>query len=196
MNRLFLNSVGLNTKDGAKQIKHSMEVQGVTDLSEQKIFVVSYTPYGADDFIVKNCIEILGFQPQNIFLSKDGIPKADINYVYVTEGNVFQVLNYMRENELVDYIQKLILNKGQTDYIGSSAGAMIAGKDIYFGLDFDKNNVGMTDFKALNLFDGTIIPHYEKENLEMYKSNTEEEILNSYENIYCVSNEAVFVLII
>lgn len=152
--------------------------------------------YGVDDFIVKNCIEILGFQPQNIFLSKDGIPEADINYVYVTEGNVFQVLNYMKENELVDYIQKLILNKGQTDYIGSSAGAMIAGKDIYFGLDFDKNNVGMTDFKALNLFDGTIIPHYEEENLEMYKSNTEEEILNSYENIYCVNNENVFVLTI
>lgn len=147
MSRLFLNSMGLNTKDGAKQIKHSMEVQGVTNLSDQKIFVVLYTPYGVDDFIVKNCIEILGFQPQNIFLSKDGIPEADINYVYVTEGNVFQVLNYMKENELVDYIQKLILNKGQTDYIGSSAGAMIAGKDIYFGLDFDKNNVGMTDFK-------------------------------------------------
>ena len=52
----------------------------------------------------------------------------------------------------------------------------------------------MTDFKALNLFDGTIIPHYEEENLEMYKSNTEEEILNSYENIHCVSNENVLVL--
>ena len=74
MSRLFLNSMGLNTKDGAKQIKHSMEVQGVTNLSDQKIFVVLYTPYGVDDFIVKNCIEILGFQPQNIFLSKDGIP--------------------------------------------------------------------------------------------------------------------------
>lgn len=36
MSRLFLNSMGLNTKDGAKQIKHSMEVQGVTDLSDQK----------------------------------------------------------------------------------------------------------------------------------------------------------------
>lgn len=194
MSRLFLNSMGLNTKDGAKQIKHSMEVQGVTDLSDQKIFVVSYTPYGVDDLIVKNCIEILDFQSKNIFLSKDGIPETDIDYVYVTEGNVFQVLNYMRENELVDYIQNLILNDDQTDYIGSSAGAMIAGKDIYLGLDFDKNNVGMTDFKALNLFDGTIIPHYEEENLEMYKSNTEEEILNRYENIYCVSNEDILVL--
>lgn len=34
MSRLFLNSMGLNTKDGARQIKHSMEVQGVTDLSD------------------------------------------------------------------------------------------------------------------------------------------------------------------
>ena len=81
MSRLFLNSMGLNTKDGAKQIKHSMEVQGVTDLSDQKIFVVSYTPYGVDDLIVKNCIEILGFQSKNIFLSEDGIPETDINYV-------------------------------------------------------------------------------------------------------------------
>ena len=41
MSRLFFNSMGLNTKDGAQQIKQSMEVQGVTDLSDQKIFVVS-----------------------------------------------------------------------------------------------------------------------------------------------------------
>ena len=100
----------------------------------------------------------------------------------------------MRENELVDYIQKLILNKDQADYIGSSAGAMIAGKDIYLGLDFDKNNVGMIDFTALNLFDGTIIPHYEKENLEMYKRNTEEKILNRYEDIYCVNDVDVLVV--
>lgn len=194
MSRLFLNSIGLNTKDGAKQIKNSMKVQGITDLSDQKIFVVLYTPYGVDDLIVKNCIEILGFQSQNIFLSKDGVPEADINYVYVTEGNVFQVLNYMRENQLVDYIQNLILNNDHTDYIGSSAGAMIAGKDIYLGLDFDKNNVRMIDFTSLNLFDGTIIPHYEKENLEMYKRNTEEKILNRYEDIYCVNDDEVLVI--
>lgn len=194
MGKLFLNSMGLNTKDGAEQIRHAFEIHGMTDLEEKKIFIVSYDQYGLNDWIIKNCIEVLGFQQQNIFLSRDGIPQEKMDYVYVTEGNVFQILNYMRENQFIDYIQKLVLGETKAHYIGSSAGAMLAGKDIYFGLDFDKNEVGIEDFLALNLFDGTIIPHYEPENLWMYKSNTEPEILKKYKYIYSVNNEEVFVI--
>ena len=46
-------------------------------------------------------------------------------------------------------------------YIGSSAGAMIAGTDIYLAEDFDENIVGLTDLKALGLFDGSDI-RYDK----------------------------------
>lgn len=53
-------------------------------------------------------------------------------------------------------------------YIGSSAGAMIAGTDIYLAEDFDENIVGLTDLKALGLFDGSVIPHYSRRDLKRY----------------------------
>ncbi len=61
--------------------------------------------------------------------------------------------------------------------------------------DFDSNFVGMIDFTALELFDGTIIPHYELENLQMYIQNTERHILNRYSKVLSVSNDDVVVII-
>ena len=75
---------------------------------------------------------------------------------------------------------------GAVTYIGSSAGAMLAGADIMLAGDFDINFVGMTDFTALNLFDGTIIPHYEPEYLENYIRNTEAHVINRYSKILSV----------
>lgn len=53
----------------------------------------------------------------------------------------------------------------------------------------------MIDFTALELFDGTIIPHYEPENLQMYIQNTERHILNRYSKVLSVSNDDVVVII-
>lgn len=61
--------------------------------------------------------------------------------------------------------------------------------------DFDSNFVGMIDFTALELFDGTIIPHYEPENLQMCIQNTERHILNRYSKVLSVSNDDVVVII-
>ena len=60
-------------------------------------------------------------------------------------------------------------------YIGSSAGAMIAGTDIYLAEDFDENIVGLTDLKALGLFDGSVIPHYSRRDLKRYIKKFESE---------------------
>ena len=65
---------------------------------------------------------------------------------------------------------------------------MIAGTDILLAQDFDRNFVGMTDFQALGLFQGTIIPHYTKEDLSCYLSRTSEELTGRYEEIYSVGN--------
>ncbi len=191
MGRLVLNSRGLNTKIGCKQICERISDD---EIYKKSMFIVSYTPYGVDDIIINNAVEIMGFQKENLYLSVNGVPKGVIpDYVYVTEGNTFEVLQYMRDNLLIDYIKVLMKNERST-YIGSSAGAMIAGTDIMLASDFDSNFVGMIDFTALGLFDGTIIPHYEPENLQMYIQNTEKHILNRYSKILSVSNDEVIVL--
>lgn len=191
MGRLLLNSRGLNTKTGCKQI-----CERISDdkIFKKSMFIVSYTPYGVDDVIVNNAVEIMGFQKENLYLSVNGIPKGIIpDYVYVTEGNTFEILKYMRDAFLIDYIKVLMKNEHVT-YIGSSAGAIIAGVDIMLARDFDSNYVGMIDFTALGLFDGTIIPHYELENLHMYIQNTEKHILNRYTRILSVSNDEVVMI--
>lgn len=190
MERLILNSMGLDTKKGSLQIYNEVKH---SNIAQKKIFIVSYSPYGVDERIIYNCIHILGFQKENIFMSVDGIPQITPDYVYVTAGNTFEVLHYMRQNNMVDYIKSL-MEHGTTTYIGSSAGAMIAGSDIMLAGDFDNNFVGMVNFDSLNLFDGTIIPHYEPDELERYITNTEQHILNRYNCILSVSNENVLVI--
>lgn len=59
--------------------------------------------------------------------------------------------------------------------------------------DFDKNNVGMTDFSGLGLFDGIIIPHYTKKELKRYISNSY-GIKDKYKSILSVSNEKSLVM--
>lgn len=192
MQRLILNSIGLNTKIGCEQISKKISDD---DISKKSMFIVSYPPYGVDDIIVNNAVKIMGFQKENLYLSADEVPKGIIpDYVYVTEGNTFEVLKYMRDNLFIDYIKVLMKNENST-YIGSSAGAIIAGTDIMLARDFDSNFVGMIDFTALELFDGTIIPHYEPENLQMCIQNTERHILNRYSKVLSVSNDDVVVII-
>ncbi len=191
MGKLILNSKGLNTKIGCKQILENIDDK---DISNSSMFIISYPPYGVDDIIMNNAVEIMGFQRENLYLSANGVPKGIIpDYVYVTEGNTFEVLKYMRDNLFMDYIKNLVQSENRT-YIGSSAGAIIAGTDIMLARDFDSNFVRMIDFTALGLFDGTIIPHYEPENLELYIQNTEKHILNRYSRILSVSNHDVVVI--
>ena len=191
MGKLILNSKGLNTKIGCKQILENIDDK---DISNSSMFIISYPPYGVDDIIMNNAVEIMGFQRENLYLSANGVPKGIIpDYVYVTEGNTFEVLKYMRDNLFMDYIENLVQSENRT-YIGSSAGAIIAGTDIMLARDFDSNFVRMIDFTALGLFDGTIIPHYEPENLELYIQNTEKHILNRYLRILSVSNHDVVVI--
>ena len=77
-------------------------------------------------------------------------------------------------------------------YIGSSAGAMIAGTDIYLAEDFDENIVGLTDLRALGLFDGSIIPHYSRQDLIRYINNSKQEDIRHYSELYSVDdNEAL-----
>ena len=194
--KLLLNSKGFETKLGTLQIRTKCLELNMEDFANKSIFVVSLPSYEVDERIVNNCVEILGFKRENIYLSADGIPKETMipDVIYVTAGNTFEVLQYMRDFGLVDYIKDMFKKSENLIYIGSSAGAMIAGTDIKLALDMDSNFVRMVDFTALDLFVGTIIPHFKPEELERYKAEKEESVLEEYPMIYSVSNEEVLVL--
>ena len=195
MGILLLNSKGFNTRAGTCTIRTKLLELGYEDLSLKTIFAASLPAYEVDDIIVNNLTEIAGFRRENIYMSADGIHKnVAPDFIYVTEGNTFEVLNYMRQHRLIEYIREMYSTNPNTVYIGSSAGAMIAGTDIMLAGDFDSNAVGMMDYTALGLFEGTIIPHYEPEQLERYLDETQDHIKNRYKQILSVGNTEVIVM--
>lgn len=187
--KLILNSRGLNTKTGTVQIQNAINED---TLSEKRIFICSFPDYEIDEKILKNCMS-MGFEGKNILFSKDGIPDEPVDYVHVTEGNTFIILKYMRENSISPFIIESC--KSGAVYLGSSAGAIIAGVDCKFALDFDSNCVGINDYTGLGLFDGIILPHYTEEQLKRYILEADYELINSYKKVYNVDNDNVLILI-
>ncbi|MCR4961638.1 MAG: Type 1 glutamine amidotransferase-like domain-containing protein [Lachnospiraceae bacterium] len=139
----------------------------------------------------------MDMKEENIRFSKRSYPdeEFDPDIVYVTEGNTFEVLKYMKELGIFKYIKKLARDKSKDlIYIGSSAGAMIAGDDIMLAKDFDSNTVGLYDYTSLGLFEGAVVPHYTEEQLKLYIESTEKHILERYYTIYSVSNDEMLEL--
>ena len=190
MGKLILTARGLNSETGQKIIRKCLPKE---ENSEKKtILLISIKKYGIDKILKQASME-LGFPEEYIFLASEHIDlkKIQPDYIYVTEGNVYQVLDYMRKNGLLRFIQQQ-MKRTDCTYIGSSAGAMIAGTDIYLAEDFDENIVGLTDLRALGLFDGSIIPHYSRQDLIRYINNSKQEDIRHYSELYSVDdNEAL-----
>lgn len=186
--RLILTSYGLTTVIGRELIRRKLKRDG--NLEQRKIFLFHEPHYSVEKMLVEACV-MLGFQRENVILSgqqstKDDLTKMD--YIYVTEGNTFEVLSLIRERNLVSVFREAFTN-GAT-YIGASAGAMIAGSSIEEAKSFDLNFVRMTEYEGLGLFDGIIIPHYTKSELERYVKNSP-GIEDKYSTILYVENDGV-----
>lgn len=191
MSKLILTSYGLTSKVGRELI--SKEFKKDENLENKKIFLFHEPYFSIADILVDVCAEI-GFKRKNIFLvgGKDSISHArTADYIYITEGNTFEVLALLREYGLEEPIKEAVEN-GAT-YIGASAGAMLAGVDIEEASYMDRNHILLKNFKALGLFDGIILPHYEPEEKERYIANSP-GITEKYNAIYSVSNDGIMVL--
>lgn len=189
--KLILTSQGLTTVIGRQLIAE--ELNGI-DLTDKKIFLF-HEPHFSIGRILREVCVWLGFQQRNIFFAGDKISDgelASMDYIYVTEGNTFEVLELMQMRRVMEPMRTAVMN-GAT-YIGASAGAIIAGTDIALAADFDRNFVRLQNLEGLKLFDGTIIPHYTKEELAQYIKNSDEEVISRYHVIYSVANGAKKIL--
>ena len=191
MGRLILLADGLSTRVGFKLLKKKLKKENL----QNKTIYLFYEPYFfLEQCLKESCIK-LGFQEANIILSSERGADQRISssdYVYVTEGNVYAILKILQERGLIKKIQNTM--RKDTVYIGASAGSMIAGKDIVLAKDFDENQVQLENLKALGLINGTVIPHYTKEELRNYIQNSEPSIIQRYPKIYSVNNGEILVL--
>lgn len=193
MGRLVLLSDGLNTSVGLNLISKQLQNENLTN---KKISLFYEPYYSLESKLVDACLQ-LGFAGENVSIPMDAdfvkkIYAAD--YIYVTEGNTFEILKIMRQKGYIKPIQKAV-EKGAV-YIGASAGALIAGKDILLAEDFDRNEAGLEgkELDALGLFDGTILPHYTRKNLRDYLKNKDRSVVSGYQEIYQVANGKVLML--
>lgn len=190
MPKIHMLSNGITTAPGKRNLKKILE--GV-DLKIKRILLISPPHYEMDAFLVRVCLD-QGFSPGNVEVFEAGkVPQEKYDYVYITEGNTFEILKFLQDNDLLETIRDLVLRKN-AEYIGASAGAVLAGKDVKLALDFDKNKAGVTDYKALHLFDGTVIPHYTKENLKQYLRNSLRDSVDSYNCIYNIADGRMKIL--
>ncbi len=105
--------------------------------------------------------------------SFEELAEVDLNkygVLYIGGGNTYQLIKGIKEfgiyNKILDYLN----NGGVVN--GSSAGAVIFGKNVDAIASMDDNIVGLSDFTAFDFADGySIFPHY----MNYSSSATEDE---------------------
>ena len=85
------------------------------------------------------------------------------DFVFVSGGNTFYLLQEMRRSGFADVI-KAYVDKGMI-YGGSSAGSIVAGPDISHSALLDDPTAApeLKDFMALGLVDVVVLPHWGSE---------------------------------
>ena len=92
MGKLILTARGLNSGTGRKIIRKCLPEE--EERETQTILLISIKEYRIDE-ILKQASIGLGFTDEHIFLASGQIDlkKLHPDYIYVTEGNVYQVLD-------------------------------------------------------------------------------------------------------
>ena len=161
------------------------------DVSLLKVLLVATPclPYGPEKYL--NELIACGFKSENIIIfnheAANNYCGLNIDIVYVTGGNTFTGLKLIKDcnfdKEIIKYINNGVI------YIGRSAGAHIATKDIRHVLEFDSNDIEITDFEGLGLIDGILVCHYDDNRKETYNRLIEEKEYN----VYSLTNQEILV---
>lgn len=117
----------------------------------------------------------IGIKAENLFIynldKKLSYPKVnDFDVIYVCGGNTFYLTAKMREDGFNKVIKKLV--KDGKLYLGVSAGSVLAGPNIDIASPFDPNDIGLKDWRGLNLTNTIVSPHYtnkDKDIIEKFK---------------------------
>ena len=119
----------------------------------------------------------------------DRFRNLNIDLIYISGGNTFATLDKIRncdfDKNIINYINNGVI------YIGGSCGAHVVTKNIEHLLELDDNYLNITDYNALGLFDGIIIPHYNEEeyNPELRKRVHEKLLSENKYKVYTLTND-------
>lgn len=122
-----------------------------------------YTHQGVEKGLYKTLLTLYGFSSENIHIfdydKPTGFDNLDIDCLYVGGGNTFLTYQLIKKSG-ADNLIKNYISKGVA-YVGGSAGAHIATKNIEHVKFFDDMPDGYSDFEGLGLYNGIIFCHYD-----------------------------------
>ena len=127
-------------------------------------------------------------------LSKEEIIEKfnSVNAIFISGGNCFYLLQQLK---IKDVLQELIEFANNKIYIGTSAGACIACPSIDYLEKLDDKSQAplLKNYKAMNLVDFYILPHYKsKEKYTKLADEIESEYKN-YKFIKLTNEQAIIV---
>ena len=180
MKNIVLTSCGFRNEDFKERF---YKIISKEDLNNAKVLYITTAvdgePGDNSSWVNKEYQTILdlGINKSNITEYKIGneINIDDFDIIYMMGGNTIYLLDMVRKYNFGEVI-KDFLNKGKI-YIGSSAGSQILGTTIDLCSVYEYNSVNMTDFTALGLVDGEVVPHANKKEELIKKSNRKDLIL-------------------
>lgn len=197
--KLFLNGGG----SGKQTILTYKEINKIIDHNKPILYIplaMDETDHPYDDCYEWIKEEISSIDILNIEMVRSFEELADKDFnkyslIYIGGGNTYKLLNGIKTMNTYDKLKEYIKNDGIV--YGSSAGAVIFGKDINIIEVMDNNNVGIKDTSGLDYLNGiSLFVHYtnfrskytEEENKNLTKKYTD-FIVN-----YTKKNEKVIAL--
>ena len=115
-----------------------------------------------------------------------------VDSIFVAGGNSFYLLQQLKNKDVLLELKEFANNK---IYIGASAGACITCPSIDYVQKLDDKAQAplLNDYKAMNLVDFYILPHYKSKEKYTKLADEIEEEYNNYKFIKLSNNQAIVV---
>lgn len=144
--------------------KFALAIPRNESLKRKSCLIISYAGYDTEKTAEreKQGLVEFGFNSDNIYVLNDngnsGCESPD--YIYIAAGDTFKLLDIVKKNSLIEKIRNSVIEKHAV-YIGVSAGAYLATKNIEYITQVEDNNIINDSFDALNLVPKNILCHYD-----------------------------------
>ena len=105
-------------------------------------------------------VEVLDIAEAREYVVREKISQTPC--LYISGGNTFYLLQELKKKNLLPLIRERI-HQGMV-YLGESAGAIIASRDIFYNHIMDDKNLapGLTEYSALSMVDFFVLPHWKE----------------------------------
>ena len=183
MNNIVLTSCGFRNEEFKERF---YKIISKDDLKNKKVLYITTAidgePLDNREWVDKEYKTILdlGIDESSIVEYKIGnnINYYDFDIIYMMGGNTIYLLDMIRKYKF-DEVIKSFINQGKI-YIGSSAGSQVLGTTIELCSIYEDNIVNMTDFTAIGIVNGEVVPHANKKE-ELLKNVNREDLILLYD---------------